>query len=173
MAKWSLVKFDGNYTCTPENAIGPLPQAEDPTDPTATYYAAVANSQWGQIFGKASLNRTSEPTCWYPYGELEYTTQDFWWIVKAPGANWSLITFNGNDACAPENAIGPLPQAGDPTDPSATYYAAVANSQWGKIFGKASLNRSSESTYCWYPYGGKEYYTTYDFSWIVIGNPSS
>eukprot|EP01126_Amoeba_proteus_P063975 TRINITY_DN8895_c0_g1_i3.p1 TRINITY_DN8895_c0_g1~~TRINITY_DN8895_c0_g1_i3.p1 ORF type:complete len:271 (+),score=34.15 TRINITY_DN8895_c0_g1_i3:97-909(+) len=37
---------------------------------------AIANSQWGQIPGKAQGS-----TCWFPYGGSEHTTSDFSYIV--------------------------------------------------------------------------------------------
>ena len=46
-------------------------------DGAGEVYAAIANTEWGLIPGKAQDN-----TCWFPYAGKEYTTSDFYWIVR-------------------------------------------------------------------------------------------
>ena len=46
-------------------------------DGTRYLYAAIAGTKWGNIPGKAK-----DSTCWYSYGGREYSTSDFYWLVR-------------------------------------------------------------------------------------------
>ncbi|KAK2152460.1 hypothetical protein LSH36_328g03048 [Paralvinella palmiformis] len=80
-----------------------------------TYYSAVANTELGNIPGRAVAKQ-----CWYSYGGAEYCTADFSWIT-AP--NTKLIRNTGSP---PAGAIG----AGHQQDDGCTYYSAKGNTCW-------------------------------------------
>jgi len=107
-------------------------------------HLAVAHTQWGDIPAKAIGN-----TCWFPYAGKEHTTSNFSWMV-VPGS--VLIQNTGSP---PPNALA----AGQQTDGAGTLWAAIAQSQYGQIPGKAIGNN------CWFPYGGQEHSTS-NFSWV-------
>jgi len=115
------------------------------TDGAGALYCAVAHTEFGDVPGKAKGD-----TCWYPYGGKEYTTADFSLLHSTiplfQVGNWG------------EPPIGAL-MVGRQKDRAGVLYAAVANTKWGKIPGKA------KGKTCWYPYGGKEIVTE-DFKWI-------
>ena len=46
------------------------------TDGAGELFAAIAITEWGEIPGKAQGD-----TCWFPYGEEEHCTSEFFWIV--------------------------------------------------------------------------------------------
>jgi len=114
-------------------------------------YFAVAETEWGKIPGKAS-----DGTCWYCYNGVEYTAEDFHYVIYT-----SPHKLVGNDSSGPPEGAVP---AGSQTDGRGDQYAVIANSEWGRIPGKAI----SEGT-CWYPFDGQEHETT-DFEWIVYSN---
>lgn len=119
-------------------------------DGVGEIYSAVAKTRWGTIPGKAKGK-----TCWFPYGGKEYTTENFVWLTSM-----RPVKMKRNEGHPPKLAI----QCAFQEDGAGYLYAAIAETKWGKIPGKAK-----DST-CWYPYGGREYYTS-DFYWLVRGTP--
>ena len=119
-------------------------------DGVGEIYSAVAKTSWGTIPGKAKGK-----TCWFPYGGKEYTTGNFVWLTSM-----QPVKMKKNEGHPPKLAI----ECGFQEDGAGYLYAAIAQTKWGKIPGKAK-----DST-CWYPYGGSEYYTS-DFYWLVRGTP--
>ncbi|KAJ8304028.1 hypothetical protein KUTeg_017611 [Tegillarca granosa] len=117
------------------------------TDGCGELWSAVANTPYGTIPGKAK-----DGTCWYPYGGKEHVTKDFSWItcVRPVEMVW-------NGGCVPPQAI----QCGFQTDGCGYLYAAIAETKWGRIPGKAKDDT------CWYSYGGREHHTK-DFHWLVM-----
>lgn len=118
------------------------------TDGAGEQWMGVAETEWGQIPCKAGYG-----ICWYGYGGTEYTTEDFHYIVHT--SPHKFVANDGNGA--PDGAI----ITGNQTDGRGDQYAAIANSEHGRIPGKACDNT------CWYPYGGVEHETT-DFDYIVF-----
>lgn len=119
-------------------------------DGVGEIYSAVAKTRWGTIPGKAKGK-----TCWFPYGGKEYTTENFVWLTSM-----RPVKMKRNEGHPPKVAI----QCAFQEDGAGYLYAAIAETKWGEIPGKAK-----DST-CWYPYGGREYYTS-DFYWLVRGTP--
>ena len=112
------------------------------------YWLAIAKSQWGTIPGKAN----KDGHCWYPYGQKEYhATSDYAFVTSIRPTK---LVKSGSP---PPFAI----MSGYQTDGAGYVYAAVAESQWGKIPGKAKDDT------CWYSYWGNEYETK-NFSWVVL-----
>ena len=111
------------------------------------YYLAVANTEWGTIPGKARNGH-----CWYPYGDIEYRVEsDFAYVTSFRPTTLVKST------TPPPHAI----LCGYQNDGSGYHYAAVAETEYGTIIGKAIGDN------CWYPYGGKEY-STKDFKYAVL-----
>ncbi|XP_046362722.1 uncharacterized protein LOC124139592 [Haliotis rufescens] len=128
----------------PSNAV----MAGIQNDEAGKHWAAVANTPYGPIGGKAKGG-----TCWYPFDGEENTTEDFSWLTAPAG---SVKKVNNCGTGPPPGAIS----YGQQNDDNREYFAAQADSVWGKIPGKARDNT------CWYPYDGKEF-TTSDFSWLT------
>lgn len=118
------------------------------TDGAGDLWVGVAETEWGQIPCKAGWGEA-----WYCYGGSEYSTDDFHYVIHT-----SPHKFVANDGSgAPEGAI----VTGHQTDGRGDQYAAIANSEHGRIPGKACDNT------CWYPFGGIEHETT-DFDYVVF-----
>lgn len=147
---WVCAKL-GTVDLVKSSGLGPSPQAlkvGHQTDGAGDLYAAVAISDHGTIPGKAK-----DKTCWYPYGGKETYTNKFYWVTVNPD-NTATCIFKPNHGSPPDDAM----MLGYQNDGAGDLFLAVANTKWGTIPGKAK-----DGT-CWYPYGGKEYYTS-DFSW--------
>lgn len=140
-APFSLVHVSSSSFPPPQTI-----QKGNQTDGYGVLWSAVANTPHGTIPGKAK-----DGTCWYPYGGKEHLTKDFSWITC--GRPVEMI-WNGGPV--PPQAI----QCGVQTDGCGNLYAAVAETKWGRIPGKAK-----DGT-CWYSYGGKEHHTK-DFHWLA------
>jgi hypothetical protein len=112
-------------------------------------YPIVAHTQWGDIPGKAT-----QWDMYYSYGGREHSGGQFSWVVSA--GTTSLVS-------ARSKFHGPVPcgaiKCGNQIDQSGRLFAAIANTQWGKIPGKANKNT------CWFPYAGQEH-STPDFDFI-------
>ena len=119
------------------------------TDGAGDLYAALALTELGTIPGKAK-----NATCWYPYCGKESYTSKFYWVTVTPN-NTATFNLQQNQGSPPSDAI----MLDYQSDGAGDLYSAVANTEWGKIPGKAK-----DGT-CWYSYGGKEY-TTCEFSWV-------
>ena len=120
-------------------------------DSTEFIEPCIAQTRWGNIPGKCKGNK-----CWFPYGGREHEGYEFNRIL---GTKENPIILVANN---PQNPSGP-PEgtlAGMQNDSAGLLYAAIANTQWGEIPGKAKGNE------CWFPYGGYEEKTNY-FFWIV------
>eukprot|EP00586_Coscinodiscus_wailesii_P000112 CAMPEP_0172478932 /NCGR_PEP_ID=MMETSP1066-20121228/3153_1 /TAXON_ID=671091 /ORGANISM="Coscinodiscus wailesii, Strain CCMP2513" /LENGTH=480 /DNA_ID=CAMNT_0013238887 /DNA_START=1270 /DNA_END=2712 /DNA_ORIENTATION=+ len=100
-------------------------------------WCAVAVTDWGAIPGKSDGD-----TCWYSYGGEEHETTDFK-LVKDGGLRSGEPVGSAHGI---QLDFGRL-------------YCAVANSEWGRIPGKAAGDT------CWFPYGGAEH-TTDDFDFV-------
>jgi len=148
--KNTAIELVQNKGAPPEGALFAGKQSDDSGD----HFAAIANTEWGTIPGKAKGNR-----CWYSYDEKEYYTEDFMWVSTVRN-NVSKDTSDGSN-----NQCGAAP-FGCQNDGAGTHYCAVANTEWGQVAGKAKGDT------CWYPYGGKEYYTT-DFSYLESKNTAT
>jgi hypothetical protein len=111
-------------------------------------WVAIAKTEWGTIPGKAD----KDGTCWYSYLWKEYrTSQEFAYVTSIRPTK--LV-----------KSDSPPPLAilfGYQTDGSGYHYAAVAETDWGTVPGKAKDDT------CWYPYGGEEHKTK-NFSWVVL-----
>jgi len=137
--KWSTVECKSHHD-PPAGAV-----AAQQNDSTGTVYAAIAHTQWGEIPAKAKGN-----TAWFPYGEKEYTTNNFSWL-KVPGYH-----LEANKGTPPANAVA----AGHQNDGTGPLWVAIANTQWGTIPAKAKGNTA------WFSYADIEH-TTHSFSWVV------
>ena len=93
-------------------------------------------------------------SCWYSYDGLEFKADRFSWIVC--DYEKRLVNNNGHFD-PPTNAL----MATLLHDNNGPYYSIIANTEWGKIPGRAN-NREA-----WFPYQGLEH-NTHDFEWIVI-----
>lgn len=111
---------------------------------------AVAETEWGKIPGKAK-----DGTCWYPFNGEEHYTDAFHYVVYTSPHK---LIHNGESG-PPEGAL----PVGNQSDGRGDQYAAIANTEWGRIPGKADGN------VCWYPCNGVEH-ETQDFDWIVFQN---
>ena len=136
------VSFVQNSDQPPDHAI----KLGYQNDGAGELWSAVAQSAWGTVPGKAKEN-----TCWFSYGGKEYHTKNFCWLTSM-----RPVRMERNSGHPPKLAI----QCAHQDDGAGYLYAAIAETKWGRIPGKAK-----DST-CWYPYGGKEYYTS-DFHWLV------
>jgi hypothetical protein len=111
-------------------------------------WLAVAKTKWGTIPGKAN----KDGTCWYPFYSTEYrVSSEFAYVTSIRPTK--LVK---SDSPPPIAII-----SGYQTDRAAYIYAAVADTDWGTIPGKA------QGDTCWYPYNGKEHKTK-NFSWVVL-----
>ena len=117
-------------------------------DSTGYVEPCIAHTQWGDIPSKCKGG-----TCWIPYGGKEQIGNNFELILGTDAAPIMLVPNAGG--VAPPGTV-----AGVQYDGAGQLFAAVADTQWGAIPGKAQGNT------CWFPYGGKEQ-TTSKFSWIV------
>lgn len=100
-------------------------------------WCAVANTDEGAIPGKSDGEN-----CWYSYGGEEKDTTDFT-LVKDGGLS--------------KDQTGAA--HGMQLDGCGKLWCAVANTEWGRIPGKAKDGQ------CWYPYGGEEHETD-DFDYV-------
>jgi len=110
------------------------------------YCLAVANTEWGRIPGKAR-----DGVCWFPYWGNEHQVDDF-----------EYVTHPNSMTTVPNTGDGPPPGArpiGWQNDGRGDQYAVIANTEWGRIPGKACDNT------CWYPYWGQEHVTE-DFEYL-------
>jgi len=112
------------------------------------YYLAVANTEWGRIPGKAK-----DGNCWYSYDGNEHSTDDFDYVTHP-----NSMTTVQNDGCGPPPGARPI---GYQNDGRGDQYAVLANTEWGRIPGKAC-----DSSCCWYSYGGEEKECD-DFEWLI------
>ena len=85
---------------------------------------------------------------------MEFETDKFSWIVT--DYEKTLVN-NDGDFDPPTNAL----LATLLHDKNGPYYSIIANTEWGKIPGRAN-NRDA-----WFSYGGREH-NTQDFDWIVV-----
>lgn len=155
---FDYITHPNSMTTVSNNGDGPPPGARPigyQDDGRGDQYAAIANSEWGRIPGKAC-----DGTCWYPYNGQEYETDDFEWLVCSRVDEPMDIDFV-QQGCAPEKALN----FGYQNDGRGEQYIAVAETEWGKIPGKAD----SEGT-CWYCYNGEEYETD-QFHYVVHTSP--
>jgi len=158
---FDYITHPNSMTTVPNTGDGPPPGARPigyQDDGRGDQYAAIANTEWGRIAGKACDN-----LCWYPYNGQEYETEDFEY----------LTCLRVNDAChesmdidfvqqsdIPENGL----KFGYQDDGRGEHCIAVAETEWGKIPGKA------QDGTCWYCYNGQEYETD-SFHYVVHTSP--
>ena len=140
-SEYAVVGY-GESSCPPTNGLK-LGEQED-----GEYWLAIAKSQWGTIPGKAN----GKGECWYPYGGKEYyVTKEFAYVTSIRPTK--LV----KNCSPPPFAI----MSGYQTDGAGYVYAAVAESEYGKIPGKAKGDT------CWYSYDHQEH-STKNFSWVVL-----
>jgi len=133
----------------PVNTKSHRPRGEHHTeDENGRYYCAIAKTPHGKIPGKAN----EEGTCWYPYGGEEHTAEKF----KYVSWDWDAES-SSSSSDSDKEEIAP----GFQTDGAGYLWCAVANTEHGKIPGKAK-----DGT-CWYPYGGEEHETS-DFDYVRV-----
>ena len=112
----------------------------------------LAKTEWGIIPGKCK-----EGKCWFTFEGTAKSTESFDRIVGTETDPIRFIPFKENVE-PPSTAI-----AGNEKGQSTPIYAAIADTEWGLIPGKAQGNT------CWYHYGGQER-TTKNFFWLDRGN---
>ena len=105
------------------------------------------------LVAKAS-HKEGQFTCWYSYDGLEFETKNFSWIIT--NSEKRLVNNHGHFD-PPHNAL----QATVVHDGNGPYYSILANTQWGKIPGRANAREA------WFSYDGMEH-NSEDFDWIVI-----
>ena len=108
----------------------------------------LAITEWGIIPGKCK-----EGKCWFTYDGKEHSTESFDRILGTPTEPIRLLSSKETGE-PPSTAIAGT-QKGQPKP----IYAAVADTEWGLIPGKAQGNT------CWFAYGGQER-TSDSFFWI-------
>ncbi|XP_046544296.1 uncharacterized protein LOC124254522 [Haliotis rubra] len=113
-------------------------------------WTVVAHTQHGAIGGKA--NRSGH--CWFSLNGREHRTNDFSWLTAPEGR---IVPVRNRGIGPPRRAVVLGRQGYD----AAVHYAAVANSDFGLIPGRANGNT------CWFGHGGKEYVTP-DFLWLAV-----
>ena len=118
-------------------------------DTQRPFALAVADTPFGMIPGKAKGDQ-----CWYSFCGEEHTTCEFSYVL-ADEELVKLVKNTGNGG-PPPGAM----QTGFQVDGTGKQYAAIANTRFGTIPGKARDNN------CWYSYKGREH-TTWDFKWVV------
>merc|ERR1711904_177747 len=109
---------------------------------------AIAKTSHGKIPGKAN----EDGTCWYSYGGKEHNADKF----KYVSWDWDAES-SSSSSDSDKEEIAP----GFQTDGAGYLWCAVANTDWGRIPGKAKDGE------CWYPYGGREH-TTRDFEYVRV-----
>lgn len=159
--EFDYVTHPNTMITVPNTGDGPPPGARPigyQNDGRGDQYAAIANTEWGTIPGKAC-----DDTCWYPYGGAEYETDDFEYVacsrVSDPYHEKMDIDFV-KQCDPPANGL----MMGYQNDGGGDHWVAVADTEYGKIPGKAK-----DGT-CWYCYNGEEY-TTEDFHYVVYTSP--
>ena len=100
--------------------------------------------------------KSNGEACWYSKDGKQHCTRHFSWIIST--ANTEVIS-SYNKFDPPPNAI----YRTTTHDSNGPYYSIIANTEWGRIPGKANLRIG------WFGYNGKEYPTA-DFDWIVQTN---
>jgi len=145
----SLVPFDLSDPIPPSNSIEFGSQGDD----FKRVWSVIADTDYGLLPAKAA-HKGGQFTCWYSYDGLEFETDKFSWIVT--DYEKKLVN-NDGDFDPPTNAL----LATLLHDKNGPYYSIIANTEWGKIPGRAN-NRDA-----WFSYGGREH-NTQDFDWIVV-----
>ena len=120
-------------------------------DEVGEIYSAVAITNWGLIPGKAKGY-----TCWFPYGGKEHYTKNFVWLTSM-----RPVKRKKNEGSLPRLAI----ECGFQEKEAEYLYAAIAQTEWGEIPGKAKIDLT-----CWYSYDGGEHNAP-EFYWLVRGTP--
>ena len=111
---------------------GYCPQSSNPL------WCCIANCDEGKIPGKVAVGAD---TCYYAYGGEEKQSNDF------------KVIRSGKFSKEPVGRAHGKQHDGEKT------WCAIANTQWGRIPGKANHDT------CWYPYDGEEHKT--DNFWFV------
>ena len=122
-------------------------------DKAGYHEPCIAQTNWGPIPCKCKGN-----TCWIPYDGKEHTGNNFDRIVGTEAAPIKLVS-NSTSRDPPKGTVTAVQN-----DSTGKVYAAVAETNWGPIPGKAKGDS------CLFPYDGKEQ-SSKKFHWIVRVQP--